>query len=99
MRDIGPTRVRNYLLEESLGPSEADVRLAVCRYRRPRPSPWSRRARNDRSGRGPTAPCRVEILVPVQGWPGAGELADRVRAELSAARADGGWPEPEVDLR
>ncbi len=84
MGDIGPTRVRNYLLEESLAPSEADVRLAVGAVE----DPDLRRGigelgmigRVEANRRGVT----VEILVPAQGWPGAHELADRVGAELSA---------------
>jgi hypothetical protein len=32
----------------------------------------------------------VEILVPEEGWPSARDLADLVRAELSAPRAERG---------
>ncbi len=76
-----------------MGPSEADVRLAVSGIE----DPDLRRglAELGMVGRVEVQKRRVavEILVPVQGWPAAGELADRVRAELSAPRADGRWPE------
>jgi ATP-binding protein involved in chromosome partitioning len=82
-----------------VSPSEADVRLAVGAVE----DPDLRRGLAELGMIGRVETHRrqttVEILVPAQGWSGADELADRVRTELSAPRAGGPWPEPQVDLR